>query len=266
MNQPTRRTRSAFRPAWCAAALLLAISGGVATAQPTTRPSGGGGGGGGPASAMQPHRPDRPGMAGRRWDRISPDEVNDAIDFARKNMPNLAKAIAEAEQGAPPQGSQPRQRLMRFAVERWRALQRIQREDPDEYDAAVERLRSHDEVFDLVRRLENAPEDQRAELRAQVREKMRAIMQDLLAEREQRIENLRRMLSNEEELLNRDRERIDELTERRAEALQREFREMRGTTSAGDLTPPDLSTAPGAPVDPNLGAAAPSTAPSRRDR
>jgi hypothetical protein len=187
------------------------------------------------------------------------------MDLARKQMPNLAKAIDEAEQGSPP-----RQRLMRFAVERWRSLQRVQREDPDQYDAAVERLRSHDEVFDLVRKLADAPEEQRPALRAQIREKMRGIMQDLLAEREQRIENLRRMLSREEEELDRDRDRIDELTEKRAEQLQREFREMRGTTSAGDLTPPDLSTAPAAPVDPSLGPATPSTAPSserpRRDR
>jgi hypothetical protein len=75
------------------------------------------------------------------------------------------------------------------------------------------------------------------------------------------------MLNREEEELDRDRDRIDELTEKRAEQLQREFREMRGTASAGDLTPPDLSTAP---ADPSLAAPTPSTAPSndrpRRDR
>ena len=258
MNQPIRRSGRVLQSAWCGA-LLVALGASAAMAQPATRPGGGGGGAGGGA---QMHRP---GMRGARWDRVSPDEVNEAIDLARKQMPNLAKAIDDAEQGSPA-----RQRLTRFAVERWRSLQRIQREDPDQFDAAVERLRSHDEVFDLVRKLTDAPEDQRPALRAQIRDKMRGIMQDLLAEREQRIENLRRMLSREEEELDRDRDRIDELTEKRAEQLQREFREMRGTTSAGDLTPPDLSTAPASPVDPSLGAAPPSTAPSndrpRRDR
>jgi hypothetical protein len=197
-------------------------------------------------------------MRGGRWDRLSAEEVAEAIEFTRKNMPNLAKAIDEAGQGAPGV----RMRLVRFAVERWRSVQRVQREDPDQYDAALERLRSHDQVFALVRRLNEAPEDQRPALREQIRERMREIMQDLLTEREQRIENLQRMLSREQELLDRDRERIDELTDERAEALQREFREMRGTTSAGDLTPPDLSTAPDAPVEPNLRSTAPSTAPA----
>ena len=258
MNQPTRRSRCLIPAACCAALLLVISTTPSALAQPTTRP-----GGGGPGATM--HRPGMRGGGGGGNMRLSPEEVAQALDFTRRNMPNLAKAIEEADQGTPP-----RQRLMRFAVERWRSLQRVQREDPDQYDAAVERLRSHDEVFDLVRRLNDVPDEQRPALQKQIREKMRAIMQDLLAEREQRIENLRRMLSNEEDLLNRDREQIDELTEKRVEALQREFREMRGTSSAGDLTPPDLSTAPGAPIDPGMGATTPSTAPSndrpRRDR
>jgi hypothetical protein len=248
MNASIRRSRRA--PWWAALFVVVLTTGAAVAQQPTSRPG-----------AAGAHRPMRGGGGGGGM-RIDREDLNEAMEFTRKYMPNLGKAIEEAEPGSPP-----RQRLMRYAVERWRSLQRVQRDDPDQYYAALERLKSHDEVFTLVRRLNEAPEDQRPALQAQVRERMRQIMLDLLAEREQRIENLRRMLSREEELLNTDRDQIDDLTEKRVEQLQREFREMRGTTSAGDLTPPDLSTAP---ADPSLGSATPSTAPSnerpRRDR
>jgi hypothetical protein len=244
MIHSTRRSRSfagALRRV-APALLVVAMTCAAAQAQPTSRPGmamparpnmrgGGGGGGGGPVNA---------------------EDVAAALEFAREHMPNLARIIEEAEPG-----SLTRRKMVRFAIERWRSVERVQREDPDEYDAALARAASHDEVFDLIRQLDEAAPEQRPALRAELREKMRQIMLDLLEERERRIEGLRRMLGREEDLLSRDREKIDELTERRIEMLQQEMRGGGVPKSAGDLTPPDLSTAPAMPIEP-----APSTAPS----
>src|SRR5687768_10841286 len=235
-SRPIRRTNVA---ALLTALVALLAAPLIVRAQPTSRPNFGGGGGvGGGGGAMN--------LA----------DVRAAMEFAKEHMPHLARAIEESEPG------QPRRKMMRFALERWRAIQRVQRESPGEYDAALERLASHDAVFDLVRQLNEAPPEQRAALRVQLREKMKEFMLDLLAEREARIENLRRMLGREEELLERDRANLDEMTEARIRMLQQELAGGGPPKSAGDLTPPDLS-APASPVEPST---APSNDRPRRQR
>jgi hypothetical protein len=245
-------------PALLAPALLVALMACAAHAQPTSRP--------GTVSPARPHLRGGGGGGPGGGGQFNAEEIKAAVEFARKHMPNLWGVIEESEPA-----SMTRKKMVRFALERYRTLERVQREDPDEYEAALARVASHDEVFELVRQLNEAAPEQRPALRAQVREKMRQIMLDLLEERERRIAGLRRMLGREEDLLSRDRERIDELTERRIEMLQEELSGGSGSgggsgggtvpKSAGDLTPPDLSDAPASPVDP-----APSTSPSQDRR
>ncbi len=207
------RRAKALAPA-AALALALAWPAAFAPAQPASRPAPGamapdrggdrgGGGGGGRAGE------------GRRW-QVSGEEMARAMEFASKYMPSLYRVIDGL-----PKGSPPARHMTRFAVERYRMAQRVQREDPDEYEALLARFASQDEVFDLVQQYQSAADDEarRSELREQIRAKVREILVDTFEERERRIHGLRRQLDREVQDLADDRQRIDEVAEERVERL-----------------------------------------------
>lgn len=192
-------------------AIVLASSP-LARAQPTTRPG---------AEGPQPR------MGPRRGPMSAEDRLK-AIEFVQTNMPNLLVMIEDA-----PKDSLRQRRLTGVAFERYRRSERMQKEHPELYDSWLARIRSEDEVFDLTRRLEQAPEDQKSELRTQLRVKMQEIVLGWMQDRELRIQELRKQLEREEQQLQHDREEIDRLANRHAEMLMGEIRDQ-------SMSPPDL--------------------------
>src|SRR5687767_13347963 len=93
-----------------AMALALVCTATIALAQPTTRPG------------VAPGGPARPNARGGGW-RISPEERQAAVEFAREYMPNLHQEIEQSE-GEPRR----RYRMIHFAVEHLRVAQRAERE------------------------------------------------------------------------------------------------------------------------------------------
>jgi hypothetical protein len=200
----------------------------LARAQPTTQP----GMDGPPRGGMRPGR-----------GPMSAEDISRAIEFARTNMPHLSDSIEELSPDDPR-----RRRLTRYAFERYRMAQRLQRDHPNLYEAMLRRLRSQDEVFLILRKFQQAPEDQKSQFREQLEAKVREIVLGWVDERERRIEELRKQLEREEQQLQRDREEIDKLANRQLELFMGEMRD-------GPLTPPDIDEPP-----------PPSTTPSERGR
>jgi hypothetical protein len=172
-----------------------------------------------------------PGGYGR-W-RLSPEEQQEALAFIEKNMPVLHGLIDEA-----PKNSMRHHRLMRFAVERHRLAQRLEREDPDLYEQLLERLKSQDEMFQLMKDFRLATEQRQAEIREQLRGKVRLLVEDWLDERQRRIEMLEKSLQKEARALEADRQRIDELTNDRMERMLGTLEDSAAEPTTGPSTRP----------------------------
>jgi hypothetical protein len=227
--------------------LVVGLTVSWSAAQPTTRPVGGypGPGGGTGAGPVHGNR-----ASERGWGPVTRDEQERALEFAEKHMPLLFNLIEET-----PAGSMRHRRLMRFAIERHRWLQRIERDQPDLYDATLSRLRSQDELFELARQYLETAEAERAEVRERLAGKMREVVEDIIGERQRRIENLKQMLEREVQQLERDRQNIDALTQERTERLLGEFSDNRPGGPPGEPTPSfeggPSAPPPGARVEPS---------------
>jgi len=170
-------------------------------------------------------RPDRP----RRFDRFDrgpgepvrrepPDEKEWAsiTEFAKANFPNRIQAYEELE-AKRGKGSRIAEMIRQRVAVRYRMLDRAKNDNPAFYEQALTQAKLEDDVWGRVRELKNNPED--AELRGQVREKVSALVQSLLAEREQRLQNMRESLDREQQRLTDDKTNFDKLVERQFDMM-----------------------------------------------
>lgn len=140
-------------------------------------------------------------------------EVRSALEFAEQQMPNLFELWEDAPSGSPRRG-----RLGMHAVReyrRWRDLSGA----PDQSEAMLHRIKMQDELFALVREYRNAAPEAAPEARRKLRAKMRQVVSQMLEERSQRIERLRRMLEREERALRNEQSQVEDITERRVDML-----------------------------------------------
>jgi hypothetical protein len=116
------------------------------------------------------------------------------------------------------------QAMMRNTItRRYIQLSRMQRENPSLYDAAIEQGKADDEVWAALRVMYEIsnPNDQEAQdaVRAELRKRIKSVIEKSHETREKSLADLRKMLKNEEDRLAEDKERIGELVERRLEQL-----------------------------------------------
>ncbi len=116
------------------------------------------------------------------------------------------------------------QTIMRHTITRRHLqLNRMKRENPSLYDAALEQGKADDEVWAALRVMYEIsnPNDQEAQdaVRTELRKRIKSVIEKSHETREKSLADLRKMLKNEEDRLADDKERIGELVERRLEQL-----------------------------------------------
>lgn len=190
-------------------AVVACLAAEVGAQPPTTRPS---------------HEGGRR-MGGPR--RLTDEDRQSAINFARENMPNLYALIENTTPGDPRRG-----RLVWLAFRRYRDSQ-MYRDNPEMKESLQARLKSEDELFELIARWRQAPDDDKLVVREQLLEKARVFVVGWLEERQRRLEALKRQIDREQSQLEQDQENIEKLAERHMEMLMGDLRDPM-------MVPPDF--------------------------
>lgn len=249
MNHPTRRTLA--RPV-----LLLWVCAGLAApawAQPADPPPPDKAA---PGERMSPpvERP-FPGMRDRRgpdgdrgfgpsrnprvWQRFAPGQpIDDATweriqPFLQQNAPNRMEIHRRLVEHFGPDSPQVRMARQRIGG-RVLALESMQNEDPEMHEIALEQFTLEDQIIAAMRK---ASREQTDSARQEVQSLIRTLVLNNLREREARLERLRAMLDREEQLLQRDRDQVDTLTDRMARRFREDFRQMVEPRPSGEVPP-----------------------------
>jgi hypothetical protein len=139
------------------------------------------------------------------------EEWEEIAIFARQNFPNRW-AQFEAVQKQRGEDSQVVQNLKERMTARYRTLQRVQQTMPNLYDAAVRQGKLEDDAWAASVEARRKPKDQAVQKK--LREKIGALVKDVLQERQDRIDGLKTMLQDEQERLENDQKNLDGLIDR----------------------------------------------------
>jgi hypothetical protein len=145
----------------------------------------------------------RPGPDGMR--RGSPDRAVDQKeinDWAKEYMPNVYKLITE--RGGPP--------WFGVARRRFNGLKTVEN-DPEALERMLKNIKIEDQGFGYIMELEKAKPEDAPALREKIRATFRAVFDDYLAQRAERLERAKQRLDEEADRLEQDRARADELVE-----------------------------------------------------
>lgn len=237
MNTSTHRR---LCPVSCA--LLAVVTAGVALAQtPATQPSPAGyvsaDAKRAAAPATRPAPPVRASPYGGRIFRLSDilgpalrtfrdgaepaepadaDEWQDIATFAKQNFPNRWAQFenVQNQRGA---DSPVVVSLKERMTARYRTLQRLQSQMPGLYEAAVRQGRLEDDAWAATVAARRKPKD--AALNKALREKVGALVKDVLQERQDRIDALKQTLQDEQDRLEADQKGVDALIDRQIARL-----------------------------------------------
>jgi hypothetical protein len=126
----------------------------------------------------------------------------EVFDFARERMPNLHRLMSDPNRRTRP--------FIVVARMRCRALKQAeQRNDADALDQLRNNIRDEDQVFGYILELEKAKPEDRPAIRHKIRDTMRSVFEDYLAQRAERIEQLKERLAQEESQLEDERAQMD---------------------------------------------------------
>jgi hypothetical protein len=175
----------------------------------------------------------------RVWQRFAPGQpIDDATwtriqPFLQTNSPNrmeIHQRLVDSFGADSPQVRIARQRIGGRVL----ALEAIEREDPEMHEIALEQFTLEDQIIAAMR---EASREQTEEARQEAQSLVRALVLNNLREREARLERLRAMLDREEQLLQRDRDQVDNLTERQARRFREEYRQLVEPPPSGEAMP-----------------------------
>ncbi|MGC4030460.1 MAG: hypothetical protein QM754_01755 [Tepidisphaeraceae bacterium] len=162
------------------------------------------------------------GLAGSDWPRLpvdqqpNQDEWQVVVEFAKENFPNRFKLFEEL-QASRGEDNQLVQTLRSRFFGRYRLLMRIQDRMRDLYDSAIKQGKLEDEAWGAVmayRKKRNDPK-----LDAAMREKVSALVKNLLEERSDRLKRLQDAITEEQKQLEADQGNVDELVDRQIRVL-----------------------------------------------
>jgi hypothetical protein len=135
---------------------------------------------------------------------LAEDELEEALNFSRENMPNFYGLFLQSEGD--------RRRFSPRLNMAFRLLIDAQRNgDTELYDVVARQLRLRDEFIGIVRDGRDAAPDQREQVRAQLREKTRELVDAWLQQRELRLARMEAALAEERRRLEADRSNPDAL-------------------------------------------------------
>ncbi|MDB5327421.1 MAG: hypothetical protein JWM57_2990 [Phycisphaerales bacterium] len=144
------------------------------------------------------------------------EEWQEIVTFAKQNFPNRW-AQFEAVQNQRGPDSPTVVGLKERMTTRYRTLQKLQNQMPSLYDAAVRQGRLEDDAWAATVRARRNPKD--ASLAKTLREKVGALVKDVLQERQDRIEAIRQTLQDEQDRLDADQKGVDKLIDRQITRL-----------------------------------------------
>ena len=144
------------------------------------------------------------------------EEWQEIVTFAKQNFPNRW-AQFEAVQNQRGSDAPVVASLKERMTTRYRTLQKLQNQMPSLYDAAVRQGRLEDDAWAATVRARRNPKD--AVLAKALREKVGALVKDVLQERQDRIEAIRQTLQDEQDRLDADQKGVDKLIDKQITRL-----------------------------------------------
>lgn len=152
------------------------------------------------------------GMGWRRRGMAAEQDMDQAAQFMRENSPNRWQVVDSL-----PEDSPDRRAVMAFITLRWRSLQNVKDEDAPLYEIKLKQLHIEDGIYGMLATTQSAAE--REPLRSRLRESVDELLNLGFAEREHRIEQLRKMVKTEQEKLDTSRKQVGTMVDRRTNAL-----------------------------------------------
>lgn len=168
-----------------------------------------------PSAAQRAAYAERYGAVFQGPRRPTDAEVEEVSQFLREYSPNRWRALESL-----PEEGRERRAVMAFAVARWRGIQELKEAEPALYDLKLKQLKVEDDIYGLL--AVKLPPAEREPLRPKVRESVEQLVNLRMAERELRVESLRKQLKEEEERLASDKARVDKMVDRRTDTLMQE--------------------------------------------
>lgn len=141
------------------------------------------------------------------WQRIT--------EFAQENFPNRWARFKEVQTSRP--DSQVVQRLKERIVARYRTLKRIESDIPDVYAAALNQGKLEDDAWGASIAARRDRTD--VKLQAAMRDKVAALVKDVLNERQKRIDALQQAIKAQQDDLDRDKQDVDAIIEQQMKSL-----------------------------------------------
>jgi hypothetical protein len=117
-------------------------------------------------------------------------------------------------------GSERREKLFHSIRQQYHWMQRLKEDDRQIYDLRLKRLPIEDAMFDLSWQLRHADAKDEAELRAQLRQQVRAFLDSSLAERELRLARWRERVRQGQEMIQREESRLAEASANREQMIE----------------------------------------------
>lgn len=153
---------------------------------------------------------DHAGRDGRRQLRTpTPQEYAEAQAFMQRYSPQRQKATDDLPEG------EKKERIKQFVFLRYRGFQSLAQRDLAGYQQRLAQLAVEDKIFGLVSQWSSATDEQRKQLREDLRAQAAQLVDMDLKERQRKVERLQAELEEQKQDLEHDRGERDALVERR---------------------------------------------------
>jgi hypothetical protein len=141
---------------------------------------------------------------------LSTEERQEIMKWAAERMPNLHKLITEGG----------RQRLFRVARMRHTSVRQAEnRDDTETLERLLKNIKNEDQVFAYMMELDKAKPEDRGAIVQKIRVTMRAVFDEYLEQRAERLQKLKERLESEEAMLEQERSRADLMVERQMQGF-----------------------------------------------
>ena len=176
-----------------------------------------GGGGGGPGGPGGPPGPPMAGMAGPERpapiDAPTAEEWDRSEAFLKEHAPKRWAILQNLDEEG-------QQRVRGFVFWRFRTLERMKNNDPDMYQLHLKRFGIEDEIFGIRFPIRQEGRFATEEEMSKMRERVAALVDVSLEEREIRVQRLREMLKREEDYLAAERGSRDAAIQERVSLIE----------------------------------------------
>ena len=154
----------------------------------------------------------------RPWEEITDEKWAAVERFMKAHSPERLKRLDEVPE-------ERREMIRRSIVRRFDSMQQAREREPEMYDLRLKRMRLEDEIFTLGLKLKELVKPDAVEkTREQLREQVKALLENRLSERRLRLQQAEQRLQEERKGLQREEEGLGEIVEKHLKWLVEEDR------------------------------------------